>query len=57
MVQSFGKQDRYGQACTKDIFYFLFEADSKKRELLITMYLTNTSLDVKVKGSPKESNE
>ena len=49
------KKDKYGNAIIKDILYFNFPADGKDRTLMITLYPTKSAIDVKVKGSTKET--
>ena len=51
-----GKKDQYGKAVVKDTLYFTFNADDDETELIITLYSTKNSFDVKVKGTTDESN-
>ena len=49
------KPDRYGKAITKDVNYYRFNLDGRNREIVVNLYPTTTSMDVRLKGSNEES--
>ena len=49
-----GKPDKFGKATTKNITNFSFEGDEKPFELQLTLYPTKSSIDVRLKGNPKD---
>ena len=50
-----GKPDRYGRATIKNMTNFKFCGDGSEKQLVINFYPTTSSIDVRLKGSPKDS--